>query len=274
MLSGDAVDAQGPPGASALRIGAALGGVVLVAVAIFGLGVMVGKRVAESVPVVEAPPAALPTETVAPPAAAPLTAATPIAPEKMTFYDRLSGVAPATPVALPDGQAPRQQVSSTAAAAKPSAATPNPAPAGTVATESPAAAAVAAREKFPRLAEPRPAPTPAGTAPQKSTLPPVATAAVKTTAPSREDPAAQIRKLSGKGNFAVQMAAVNERPAAEATAARIKQQGFEVLTVMASVKGKIWYRIRVGQFPSRQAAAQAAGIFRSAYGLNAIAVQD
>ena len=70
------------------------------------------------------------------------------------------------------------------------------------------------------------------------------------------------------------MAAVSERAAAAETAALIKRNGFDAVTVMASVKGKILYRIRVGSFPSKQAAAQAAGIFRSAFGLNAIPVEN
>ena len=70
------------------------------------------------------------------------------------------------------------------------------------------------------------------------------------------------------------MAAVSERAAAAETAALVKRNGFDAVTVMASVKGKIWYRVRVGSFPSKQAAAQAAGIFRSAYGLNAIPVEN
>jgi cell division protein FtsN len=44
--------------------------------------------------------------------------------------------------------------------------------------------------------------------------------------------------------------------------------------VMVSVKGKTWYRIRAGSFPSKRAATQAAGIFHTAYGFDAIAVQQ
>jgi len=196
------------PQASALRIGAALGGVVLAAVVVFGLGVMVGKRVAESGPAISPPPLALPTETVPPlPPTTPAPAAA-IPAESLTFYDRLSGVAPPPPLPLPEGQPP----------------------------------------------------------PQAASLP--------TPAPADRTPEAQIRKLAGTGRFAVQLAAVNDRGDAEETAARIKRQGFEVVTVRASVKGKVWYRVRVGSFPSQQAAAQAAGIFRSAYGYEAMVVHD
>ncbi len=215
-MSSGAIEAQGPSGASALRVGAALGGIVLAAVVVFSLGVMVGKRVAESVPAVTAPPLALPTETVPPLPVAPPAPVSPIPPEKLTFYDRLSGVAPGALVAPSEGQ---------------------PAPKA----HSPAPGAIVA---------------------------------VATAAPTGDDAVAQIMKLTGKGHFAVQVAAVNERAAADETASRVKRLGFKALTVVASVKGKTWYRIRVGSFPSKQAAAQAARIFTSAYGLNAIAVQE
>lgn len=241
-MNGGAAEVQGYPGASALRVGAVLGGIVLAAVVIFGLGVMVGKRVAESVPVAAAPPFALPTETLPTQPAGASVAATPIPAEKMTFYDRLSGVAPAVPQALPALQPPQQ-----------------------------ALAPLAPPEVPARLPDARTPPAP----PAKVAAPAARTAtAARPAAPAKTDPAAQIRKLAGKGRFAVQMAAVSERSDAEATARRIKGQGFDVVTVMASIKGKIWYRIRVGSFPTRQAAAQAAGIFRSAYGLNAITVEN
>jgi cell division septation protein DedD len=70
------------------------------------------------------------------------------------------------------------------------------------------------------------------------------------------------------------MAAVSDRATASETAAQVKRNGFDAVTVMASVKGKIFYRVRVGSFPSKQAASQAAGIFRSAYGLAAIPVEN
>jgi DedD protein len=206
-VSGQLTEAQERPGTSAARVGLLLGGVVLAAVVIFGLGVMEGSRIAGLVPDVSAPPNALPTETIRPLPAAPATAPAPLNPDKLTFYDRLSGVAPPAPVPLPAAQPPAE--------------------AATV-----------------------------GTAPQKS------------------DPAAQIRKLAGQGRFTVQVAAVNDRSAAAETAALVKRNGFEAATVAASVKGKTWYRIRVGHFPSRQAASQAAGIFRSAFGLDAIPAEQ
>ena len=74
-VSDRVADTPGRPGASALRVGLTLGGIVLAAVVIFGLGVMEGSRVAERVPEVAAPPSALPTETLQPQPSAPVAPA-------------------------------------------------------------------------------------------------------------------------------------------------------------------------------------------------------
>ena len=237
-------DTPGRPGASALRVGLTLGGIVLAAVVIFGLGVLEGSRVAERVPEAAEPPSALPTETLQPLPSVPVTPATPLQPDKLTFYDRLSGVAPPAPVALPEAQPPVQGL----------------APA-------PSASHQGARA---RQAEALSPPATATAAPRKT----AASTTAGTAVPSKSDPAAQIRRLTGKGRFTVQIAAVSDRAAAAETAALIKRNGFEAVTVMASVKGRVMYRIRVGSFPNKPAAAQAAKIFQSAFGLNAIPVEN
>ena len=241
-------DAPGNPGTSALRVGLTLGGIVLAAVVIFGLGVLEGSRVAERVPEVAAPPSALPTETLQPLPSAPVIPATPLQPDKLTFYDRLSGVAPPpAPVTLPEAQPPGQGLT--------------PAP--------PAAQGALARQ--PEAQSP---PVTAVAAPRKTAAPATAATAAKTATSSKSDPEAQIRKLTGKGRFSVQMAAVSERSAAAETAARVKRNGFEAVIVMVSVKGKILYRVRVGSFPNKSNAARAAEIIHSAYGLDAIPVEN
>jgi len=225
----------------------ALGGIVLAAVVIFGLGVMEGARIAERVPTATAPPSALPTETFKTQPVAAIAPAAPIPPDKLTFYDRLSGVAPAAPVALPEGQRPAQ--GSAPAALPESPGTPARQPE----TETPPATAAA---------------------PKKAGTHAAAGTAVKTSVPSKSDATAQIRKLAGKGRFTVQMAAVAERSAAAEMTALIKRNGFDAVIVPTSVKGKTLYRIRVGSFPNKQAATQAAGIFRSAFGFEAIATDN
>lgn len=221
-MSEGVTEALGTPGTSAVRVGLTLGGIVLGAVVVFSLGVMEGSRVAESVPAPQPPPSALPTENLATLPAPPRAPAATIPPDKLTFYDRLSGVAPSASVALPIDQPPAQGL-----APAPSAAQAEPAPQA----PSPQAAAAAA-------------------------------------------PAAQIRRLAGKGRFTVQVAAVSDRAAAAEAVALVKRNGFDAATVKASVKGKTYYRIRVGSYPTKEAAVQAAGIFRSAYGLDAIPAEQ
>ena len=245
-MNEDVTDALRQPGDCAVRVGFSLGAIVLAAVVIFSLGVMVGSRVAELPPVDAAPPSALPTETLRPLPLESVAPTAPTPPDKLTFYDRLSGVAPAAPPELPEGQPPVQAL------------TPAPKP-----------------EQAAPARQPDPLPLQATGAAAPNKVPPLAAKeAAPRAAPPKTDPAAQISKLSGKGRFTVQMAAVSDRTAAAETAALIKRNGFDAVTVMASVKGKILYRIRVGSFPSKQAAAQAAGIFHSAYGLNGIAVEN
>jgi len=241
-------DAPGRPETSAVRVGLTLGGIVLAAVVIFGLGVMEGSRVSERVPLVAAPPNALPTETLRPQPLAAVTPAAPGPPDKLTFYDRLSGVAPTASMTLPDGQ-PRAQGLTPAALPE-------------------------SQGSFARQPEAPAPPPPASAPPRKAATSAATQTAAGTTMPATSDPASQIRKLTGKGRFAVQLAAVSERAAAAETTALVKRNGFDSVTVMASIKGKIWYRVRVGSFPNRQAATQAAGIFRSAFGLSAIPVEN
>jgi DedD protein len=77
-----------------------------------------------------------------------------------------------------------------------------------------------------------------------------------------------------KGPYAVQVAALTDRQAATATAERLKAQGLPAATVAATSKGKTWYRLRVGTFPSREAAARAAGLLHAELGLDATPVRD
>jgi DedD protein len=66
-----------------------------------------------------------------------------------------------------------------------------------------------------------------------------------------------------KGPYFVQVAAVTDRAAAAATAERLGRQGLSAATVSAVVNGRTWYRVRVGSFPSREAAERAAGLLRA-----------
>jgi len=78
----------------------------------------------------------------------------------------------------------------------------------------------------------------------------------------------------GKGPYAVQVAAVTDRAAAASLAERLRQQGLPAATTPATAKGRTWYRLRVGSFPSREAAARAAGLLHAELGLDATPVRD
>jgi DedD protein len=215
-------------------VGAALAGVVLAAVLLFSLGVMTGTRIAAHAPAAPATPApavAVPVPAVvAPPAALAPSTSAPAAPAgTLTFYDRLSGVAPPLPAIPSDDSAER------AAAA---------------------AHAPPAEKPLPRETAPPP------------TQPPIAAA------PAGGDTVARVRALMAKGPYAVQVAALTDRRAATAAAERLKAHGLPAATVAATSKGKTWYRLRVGNFPSREAADRAAGLLNAELGLNATPVRD
>jgi cell division protein FtsN len=250
------LDSAGQPaGASPLRVGTALGGVVLAAVVVFGLGVMVGKRVTESVPVAAPPPAALPTETLAP---QPIGAAPAIPPDQLTFYDRLSGAAPPATAPVPQSATAPPPVAAQSRGAAPALA-PAPAPAPAPATTTTVAAQVQAAA--PPAAKPAP----------KAAAPPAAPAPV---AEARPAAIAEIRKLTGAGRFAVQLGASKDRAAADRTTASVRAQGLDATTSAVSIKGAVWYRTRAGTFPNQQAATKAAGLFHTAFGYTAMPVRD
>ena len=122
----------------------------------------------------------------------------------------------------------------------------------------------------PAGAPPAPAtekPLPRETAP--SPAPPPAPAA-----PAGGNTGSRVRGLMGKGPYAVQVAALTDRQAAAAAAERLRAQGLPAATVTATSKGKTWYRLRVGSFPSREAAARAAGLMHAELGLDATPVRD
>jgi septal ring-binding cell division protein DamX len=223
-------------GARPLRVGATLAGVVLAAVLLFSLGVMTGARVAVRV---QEHPAAAPTGGLAPlpePPAVP-AAAVPVPAGSLTFYDRLSGAAPPLPPVQNDE--PAERPSGGTAAAPEAPVSPS--------------AAVASPER--QEAAPRE----------------VAPAAAKA---AGGDVGARVRKLMGKGPYAVQVAAMTDRAAATAMAERLRRQGLPAASVAATMKGKTWYRLRVGSFPSREAAARAAGLLHADMGLDAAPVRD
>jgi DedD protein len=111
----------------------------------------------------------------------------------------------------------------------------------------------------------KPKPPEAGTVPARPAAPAAAAAS---------DTGARVRALMAKGPFTVQVAALTDREAATTAAQRLKAQGLPAATVTATSKGKTWYRLRVGTFPSRETAARAAGLLHAELGLDATPVRD
>lgn len=77
---------------------------------------------------------------------------------------------------------------------------------------------------------------------------------------------ARIEQAAAKnpsGAFSIQVAASQSRPDAEAKVARLKERGYAPYIVTAEVPGKgTWFRVRVGSFPTREAASHYLDDFR------------
>lgn len=67
-------------------------------------------------------------------------------------------------------------------------------------------------------------------------------------AEKKTDPAARV--------WTVQVNAYPEESRAQKLAERLKEKGYEAYVVAANVKGKEWYRVRVGRFPTRAKARE------------------
>jgi cell division septation protein DedD len=54
----------------------------------------------------------------------------------------------------------------------------------------------------------------------------------------------------------VQVNAFPDERSAQRLADRLKQKGYEAYVVTASIKGRDWYRVRIGHFPARAQAKE------------------
>jgi cell division septation protein DedD len=225
--------AAGSP-ASVRRVGTILAVVVVAAVVVFSLGVMVGQRVTESVPTAAEPPPALPTETLVPPPAP--------APKEASVKEK----APSRPA---EKLTFFETLSGDKAAAPPALPKPSPPP------PPPKAAAPSP--------EPAPSPKPAT---QKPSPPPPVKAA------SASSPGAQIKALMGSGPYHVQVSSTTNSAWAGDLVARMKKKGIKAVSTPVTIKGKKWYRIRVGSFPDRESAIQARQILKQKMKLDGMVV--
>lgn len=233
---------EGGPASSPRRVGLLLAAVVAVAVVLFSLGVMVGKKAHMPAPEIVDPPTALPTETLVPLSPEDLPAASTgrsedggagpgAAPaQKLTFFDRLSGEGADEP-ALP------KRVEKTPPAAPPAAA-----------------------EKA---------------APEPAREPPPARAAAEGRGkrPPQASPASRIAELSSGGPWAVQVSSGTNRVWSDDYVGKLKKRGLEARSVAVMLDGKRWYRIRIGRFPDRATAREARQILESGLDLKGNVVQ-
>jgi cell division septation protein DedD len=119
--------------------------------------------------------------------------------------------------------------------------------------------APAVRREEPRREEPkREAPEPAKVA--KSEPPAPAPAPAPTPAPARppEEPrAARAPAASAEGAWTLQLSASQSKDEADKFAARLRDRGYAPFIAKAEVPGKgTWYRVRMGGFPTKEAAAR------------------
>lgn len=82
--------------------------------------------------------------------------------------------------------------------------------------------------------------------------------AVEAKAPAREKAVAQVAEKAGqkpaKAVWTVQLNAFRQERDANRLAKRLKDKGYDAYVASTDIKGKTWYRVRVGQFATREEA--------------------
>ncbi|HZW91294.1 MAG TPA: SPOR domain-containing protein [Myxococcaceae bacterium] len=238
-----------------------IGGIVVLG-AVFVLGVLVGKKLAGTPRADHAPDLltaldhksdALERARAAPP---------------LTFQEELTKPAASAPTAIrPAASAPATP------APAPSTAAAHPVAANTtVASAVPPASATAASATKP-AAPARAAAVPVATAtvteakperkaePEKKAepvrTPPVDSVATRST-PAAAHPAPKVPDAtSSTGAFTLQLGASPNRDDAERQVSRLREKGYAPYIVTAEVPGKgTWYRVRMGSFPTKDAATR------------------
>jgi cell division septation protein DedD len=228
----DLEEAVGGTNASVRKVGTILAVVVMAAVVVFSLGVMVGKRVTGNVGMPSDPPSALPTENLRPrPPAEKMSSGTTKVAKKTSREAEVSGKLTFFDTLSGDKAAAPPSLPKEAPAVKKA-----PLPA-----EKPAA---------PKAAPPKKPPPP----PKKVASPP--------SKPAAGDPGARVMRLTGKGDFAVQVASTTNSSWANELVRRLKKKGVTARASAVTLKGKLWYRIRVGSFSSRENASKALKILK------------
>jgi cell division septation protein DedD len=226
-----------------------IGGIVVLG-AVFVLGVLVGKKLAGTPHTDHAPDLltaldhksdALERARAAPP---------------LTFQEELTKPASAAPAAIrpPAAAAPAATppVSTTTAstAASPAASAPPASKPATVARAAAVPVTTAPETKPERKTEPEKKADPVRATPAES----VATRST----PAAAHPAPKVPDAtSAAGAFTLQLGASPNRDDAERQASRLREKGYAPYIVSAEVPGKgTWYRVRMGSFPTKDAATR------------------
>jgi cell division protein FtsN len=97
------------------------------------------------------------------------------------------------------------------------------------------------------VAKAKPAPKPA---PPPAARPPAAS------------PTEKVSALLGGGPWYVQVASTTSRQGASDLVTRLKKKGIKASSTPVTLKGKQWYRVRIGSFPDKNSANQARKILK------------
>jgi len=123
--------------------------------------------------------------------------------------------------------------------------------------------------ELPKAPPPKPVPPPprpvAEPAPAPRAAPPVKTAGTS--------PADRVNALKGSGPYYVQVSSTTKREWANDLVARLKKKGIKAVSTPVTLKGKQWYRVRVGSFPDRDSAGQARNILKQKMKLDGMVVR-
>jgi cell division protein FtsN len=216
-------------------------GFALTCVLVFLLGIVIGQGIEErkllkqEEPLVKVP--------IQPPGAAAKSGQeAPAKDDQLTFYDTLGkGGGSAAKEAAP----PEKPVK-----IKPAGETQTEVKETKAAKVQPADAAPAAKET---AKAPTPDAAPAQKKETKEKADKPASEKVETAAKTAEDEKA---KNDAPRDWTVQVNAFTDERSAQRLAERLKQKGYDAYVVTANIKGRDWYRVRVGHYPTRAQAKQ------------------
>jgi cell division septation protein DedD len=232
-----------------------IGGIVVLG-AVFVLGVLVGKKLAGTPRADHAPD--LLTALDHKSDALERARATP----PLTFQEELTKPAgstptaitpPPTPAASPAGRAPAAAAPATSAST--GSVTPAPATTTTKPTSTLHPAAVPATTA---ATEPKLEKKPAEKKVEPAARPPPSEAVATRSTPAAAHSSPKVPEAtSATGAFTLQLGASLNRDDAERQAARLREKGYAPYIVTAEVPGKgTWYRVRMGSFPTKDAATR------------------